>query len=88
MAKLEAQPPVIQRLMTVKHSSGEPTSSGTPERDPEDTGDNRALLTRRDVDRLTAYKWRYALESHGFTAAQASRLLYVKWLYMRGTIGG
>lgn len=47
-----------------------------------------AYLTRRDVDRLTNYKWRYSLESHGFSTEQASRLLFVKWLVRRGDLRG
>jgi hypothetical protein len=43
-------------------------------------------LTRRDVDRLTAYKWRYSLESHGFSSNQASHLLFMKWLYKQGSV--
>ena len=38
-------------------------------------------LTRRDIDRLTNYKWRYSLESHGFSTEQAGRLLFARWLY-------
>jgi hypothetical protein len=62
----------------------------TPERRPSEPGSSneRALLTRQDVDRLTAYKWRYSLESHGFSAGQATRLLFIKWLYARGAVGG
>jgi hypothetical protein len=62
----------------------------TPERRSWEPGssDERALLTRQDVDRLTAYKWRYSLESHGFSTSQATRLLFIKWLYARGTVGG
>jgi hypothetical protein len=44
-------------------------------------------LTSRDIDRLTNYKWRYSLESHGFSSDQAARLLFIKWLYGRGRIG-
>jgi hypothetical protein len=43
-------------------------------------------LTRRDIDRLTAYKWRYSLETHGFSTAQAHRLLFMRWLYGRGAV--
>jgi hypothetical protein len=61
-----------------------------PERLPLEprSSDERVPLTRQDVDRLTAYKWRYSLESHGFSASQATRLLFIKWLYARGTVGG
>ena len=62
----------------------------TPERSATElsTSDEGMLLTRHDVDRLTAYKWRYSLESHGFSTSQATRLLFMKWLYARGKVGG
>ena len=62
----------------------------TPERSATEptTSDERLLLSRHDVDRLTAYKWRYSLESHGFSTSQATRLLFMKWLYARGTVRG
>ncbi len=41
-------------------------------------------LSAQDVWRLTLYKWRYSLESHGFTTEQARQLLFLKWLYGRG----
>lgn len=43
-------------------------------------------LSSQDVNRLTSYKWRYALESHGFSADQASHLLFMKWLYGNGGV--
>lgn len=43
-------------------------------------------LTRQDVKRLTNYKWRYSLESHGFSSEQAARLLFMKWLYYHGSV--
>lgn len=48
----------------------------------------RSSLEPRDVERLTNFKVRYALESRGFTAAQAQRLLFYKWLRARGGLGG
>jgi hypothetical protein len=45
-----------------------------------------AYLSSREIDRLTSYKWRYALESHGFSSAQAHRLVFMKWLYGHGTV--
>ena len=47
-----------------------------------------AYLSRRDVDRLTNYKWRYSLESHGFSTEQASRLLFARWLVRQGVLHG
>ena len=43
-------------------------------------------LSSRDIDRLTNYKWRYSLESHGFSAVEASRLLFMRWLYRERTM--
>jgi len=43
----------------------------------------RATLTAQDVRRLTLFKWRYSLESAGFTPRQAGHLLFLKWLYAR-----
>lgn len=45
-----------------------------------------AYLSRRDIDRLTTYKWRYSLESHGFSSRQAEHLLFIKWLYGQGML--
>jgi hypothetical protein len=43
----------------------------------------RAALTAQDVRRLTLFKWRYSLESTGFTPRQAAHLLFLKWLHAR-----
>ena len=45
-------------------------------------------LTGEDVHRLTLYKWRYALESSGFSARQVGHLLFLKWLYAKHQIQG
>ena len=45
-------------------------------------------LSSREVDRLTNYKWRYSLESHGFSGVEASRLLFMRWLYRERTMHG
>ncbi len=44
-------------------------------------------LTAHDMQRLTLYKWRYALESAGFTADQAARLMFLRWLHARQGVG-
>ena len=44
-------------------------------------------LTSQDMRRLTLYKWRYALESAGFTADQAHRLMFLRWLHARRGVG-
>ena len=37
------------------------------------------MLTATDVRRLTLWKWRYSLESDGFTTQEARRLLFWRW---------
>ena len=52
------------------------------------SGGVRAVLTAQDVHRLTLFKWRYSLESAGFSSNQAERLLFLKWLHARrGPLG-
>ena len=51
-------------------------------------GGVRAALTAQDVRRLTLFKWRYSLESAGFSSHQAEHLLFLKWLHgRRGPLG-
>lgn len=51
-------------------------------------GGVRAALTAQDVRRLTLFKWRYSLESAGFSSQQAEQLLFLKWLHARrGPLG-
>jgi hypothetical protein len=40
-----------------------------------------AALNTDERWRLTLYKWRYSLESQGFSAEQARRLLFLRWLH-------
>jgi hypothetical protein len=52
------------------------------------SGGTRAALTAQDVRRLTLFKWRYSLESAGFSSHQAEHLLFLKWLHARrGPLG-
>ena len=52
------------------------------------SGGVRAALTAQDVRRLTLFKWRYSLESAGFSSQQAEYLLFLKWLHARrGPLG-
>ncbi len=37
-------------------------------------------LTSQEIHRLTLYKWRYALEAHGFRREEIPDLLFLKWL--------
>jgi hypothetical protein len=46
-------------------------------------GSMRAAQTAQDVRRLTLFKWRYSLESAGFSSRQAAHLLFLKWLHAR-----
>jgi hypothetical protein len=50
---------------------------------PTDATGPDGALSAQDVWRLTLYKWRYSLESHGFSTEQARRLLFLRWLYAR-----
>lgn len=36
-------------------------------------------LTRREQQRLTLYKWTYAMESAGFTTQEARRIIFARW---------
>lgn len=45
-------------------------------------------LTEREKVALTAYKWRYCLESAGFTQREARRLIFMRWLFVRGGLSG
>ena len=52
------------------------------------SGGVRAVLSAQDVRRLTLFKWRYSLESAGFSSHQAEQLLFLKWLQARrGPLG-
>jgi hypothetical protein len=42
------------------------------------------MLTTADKRALTVFKWRYLLESQGFTREQAARLVFWKWLAANG----
>lgn len=45
-------------------------------------------LSGQDVARLTTYKRRYSLEACGFSAEQADRLIFMKWLYGQRGLSG
>lgn len=44
-------------------------------------------LTQREVRALIVFKWRYALESAGFSPAEARRLCFAKWAVHAGRLG-
>ena len=46
----------------------------------------KSILTANDVRKLTLFKWRYSLESAGFTPRQAEHLLFLKWRVARGKV--
>lgn len=48
----------------------------------------RPPLTPAEIRRLTLYKWRYSLESSGFSADQVGRLLFLKWMVANSGIRG
>jgi hypothetical protein len=51
--------------------------------DPEPGADPEAEfhpLSRRELHRLTLFKWRYTLESLGFRAHQVEELMFLAWL--------
>ena len=66
-----------------------PSSTAMPPREARlARGSARAALTAQDVRRLTLFKWRYSLESAGFSSRQAAHLLFLKWLHARrGPVG-
>jgi hypothetical protein len=45
---------------------------------------SNAYLSPDELWRLTLYKWRYTLESDGFSRDQAAHLLFLRWLHSRG----
>lgn len=67
------------------------TTAGRPAEERQratQTAATRPPLTSEDIRRLTLYKWRYSLESTGFTAEQVGRLLFLKWLYATSIVRG
>lgn len=65
-----------------------PTAPPAPPARPLASVGMRTPLTAQDVRRLTLFKWRYSLESAGFTSQQAAHLLFMKWLHARrGPLG-
>ena len=72
---------------TPRGGASRPTVMPAQQRRP-GNGGVRAVLTAQDVRRLTLFKWRYSLESAGFSSHQAERLLFLKWLHARrGPLG-
>jgi hypothetical protein len=43
--------------------------------------DAEDYLSDLDRERLTSYKWRYSLETHGFDRAQAARLFFLQYRF-------
>ena len=38
-------------------------------------------LTTAELHRLTLFKWRYTLESYGFSDSEVDQLLFLTWLH-------
>lgn len=38
-------------------------------------------MTRAELHRLTLFKWRYALESFGFSDWEVDQLVFLTWLH-------
>jgi hypothetical protein len=38
-------------------------------------------LSRAELHRLTLFKWRYTLESYGFSDWQVDNLVFLTWLH-------
>ncbi len=47
---------------------------------------NYPALSIQDIDRLLSWKWRYALESRGFSSQEALRLLFARYLVGTGRL--
>jgi hypothetical protein len=47
----------------------------------------RLALSVQDVWRLTLWKWRYSLESAGYSTYEAEHLLFLKWQHARARVG-
>lgn len=54
---------------------------------PQTYEQTRAILGVETIRRLTLWKWRYSLESAGFTPDQAHRVVFACWLYQHDRIG-
>ena len=42
-------------------------------------------LSGEELAQLTAFKWRYMLETVGFSETEANRLIFIRWLRQSGT---
>ena len=71
----------------IREAAGALDASDVPANDPRHAA-TRPPLTPEDLRRLTLYKWRYSLESSGFTPDQVGHLLFLKWLYANRVIRG
>jgi hypothetical protein len=52
----------------------------TPSHQPGDREQNGPLSTT-ELHRLTLFKWRYTLESYGFSDWEVDQLLFLTWLH-------
>ena len=51
------------------------------------TVQQQSALTADEVRQLTRWKWRYTLQSAGFSAQEARRLCFQKWRHATGVTG-
>jgi hypothetical protein len=50
------------------------------------SADALMYLTEQDRQRLYIFKQCYVLQADGFSAAQAARLCFIRWLYVKGRL--
>lgn len=53
---------------------------------PQTTEQAESILGKSIVAALRRYRWRYSLETIGFTSDQAHRLVFARWLYQHDRI--
>lgn len=46
------------------------------------------FLTEREAVRLNLFKWLYQIRAHGFSAQEAGRILWLKYLVETGQLTG
>jgi hypothetical protein len=48
---------------------------------PSSESDRSEALSAAELHRLTLFKWRYTLESYGFSDWEVDQLLFLTWLH-------
>ena len=67
--------------MIADTGSTPPATHSTADAAPGSTALHVSPLSPDELYQLTLYKWRYALEAHGFETRQVRELMFLKWLY-------